>query len=341
MGLQIYNTDSKCVETWNGQDWIMECGEHSSGRPYALGEVAYRISSVATAPITGRLRFATKNLGATISDIDPLLQIAAPEPFPDTDSSTDETIYGSLYQWGRYHDGHESRSSANYPTNDTYYHENGAVFTNSSDGQVPLSDAYGKFIKNDGSDYYHDWSKTPHDFLWGGNDQTFTIPHSKGVADPCPEGFRVPSQAEWAGIIAGVGDGGLSSPPLNTQTPLDSRIFLGVNKWQWVNGFSTPASYTSGFLIYPPTVDSDLNITGYQTTPTLFLPAAGMRTCHYGGLMLFAGDEGAYWSSTVIEANTDKLCYSMGLRMSAVEAIGTNYRADGLPVRCLGGVITY
>jgi uncharacterized protein (TIGR02145 family) len=191
---------------------------------------------------------------------------------------------------------------------------------------VPLSNAaYGKFIKSNG-----DWSQTQNNLLWGGNDQTITIPHTKGIADPCPAGFRVPSQAEWAGIMAGVGLGGYDSPYLNTPTSPSSGIFLGVNKWQWVN------SNTPGFLIYPPTVDSDLNITGYQTTPTLFLPAAGDRYS-LDGQLHDAGQFGSYWSSTVETTGA----YSSDFTSDYVQPAGYSSRAVGLSVRCLGGVITY
>jgi uncharacterized protein (TIGR02145 family) len=307
-----------------------------SNTPYAWGEVAYRISGTNTDPITGRLKFATKNLGATTSLIDPLEQIQAPAPNPNPNpiSSTDETIYGSMYQWGRYHDGHQSRSSANYLTNDNSSQSSPVATTNSSDGQVPLSDAsYGKFIKNSSSSSRYDWSQTQNDLLWGG-DNSITIPHSKGVADPCPSGFRVPSQAEWASIVAGVGSGGGASPYLSTQTPANSGIFLGVNKWQWVDGSSIPFSNTPGFLIYPPKSDFDFSTTptndNYQTTPTLFLPAAGSRSNSNGSLGN-AGALGFYWSSTVSGTGAYFTYFTSG----SVLPISSYYRAYGLSVRCL------
>jgi uncharacterized protein (TIGR02145 family) len=255
------------------------------------------------------------------------LQIAAPAPTLDTD----ETIYGSLYQWGRYHDGHESRSSARYPNN-TDASENSPVVTNSSDGQVPLSGAsYGKFIKNYDLSSRYDWSQTQNDLLWG--DNSITIPHSKGIADPCPSGFRVPSQAEWASIVAGVGAGGSSSPTLTTQTPANSKIFLGVNKWQWVDGSSTPPSNTPGFLIYPPKTgaySNPLEDADYQTTPTLFLPVAGYRY-NNDGQLLGAGTYGYYRSSTVNGANA----YSTGFVSGSVSPVGYFNRAYGFSVRCL------
>jgi hypothetical protein len=336
-GLRIFNTESLCVDTWNGREWIQNCGEQgeviTSNTPYALGEVAYRISGTATDPITGRLKFAGKNLGATISDIDPLLQIQAPAPTSDTD----ETIYGSMYQWGRYHDGHESRSSVRYLTNDDSS-ESSPVVTNSSDGQVPLSDAaYGKFIKNNSGASPYDWSQTRNDLLWGNN--SYTNSYTKGIADPCPEGFRVPSHAELSGVIAGVGAGGNFSPALDTQTPASSGIFLGVNKWQWVDDSSTPPSNTPGFLIYPPKTgaySNPLEDADYQTTPTLFLPAAGYRL-NSGGWISYAGTFGNYWCSAAESA----YAHHMGFTSGYVSPLGGVGRACGLSVRCVGGVITY
>jgi uncharacterized protein (TIGR02145 family) len=319
-GLRIFNKSTLCVETWNGAEWIMECSPKT--RPYALGEVAYRISD--SGPIDGRMKFATKNLGATTSFIDPLEQIAAPAPVPDNSYSTDETIYGSLYQWGRYHDGHESRSSANYPTNDNS-NESSPVVTNSSDGQVPLSDvSYGKFIKNNNSSSRYDWSQTRNDLLWG--DNSITIPHSKGIADPCPSGFRVPSQAEWASIVAGVGTGNQSTV---------SNTYLGVNKWQWVDGSSTLPSNTPGFLIYPPASTYDFgdgyDDADYQTTPTLFLPAAGYRG-NYNGQVSDVGQRGYYWGSTILGT----YAYRMDFGSSGINSGGSSsHRSTGLSVRCL------
>lgn len=88
-------------------------------------------------------------------------------------SSTDNLAYGDLYQWGRFADGHQCRDSDTTSTNAT-------TFVN----QVGTP-WYGKFITEDQSPY--NWLTTPEDELWQGED---------GVNNPCPDGFRVPTEAE-------------------------------------------------------------------------------------------------------------------------------------------------
>jgi len=80
-------------------------------------------------------------------------------------SSTDETSYGDLYQWGRGADGHQLRSSG--------------TTTIISDSDTP---GHADFIIGDG-----DWRWPHNDDLWQG---------VNGVNNPCPDGFRIPTIAE-------------------------------------------------------------------------------------------------------------------------------------------------
>ena len=85
-------------------------------------------------------------------------------------SSTDEQSYGDLYQWGRDTDGHEKRTSETTST------------LSSSD-----TPGHGKFITA-GSGSYFDWRSPQNNNLWQG---------VNGTNNPCPEGFRIPTAAEW------------------------------------------------------------------------------------------------------------------------------------------------
>jgi hypothetical protein len=83
-------------------------------------------------------------------------------------SSTDTNAYGDLYQWGRRSDGHQCRNSPN-------------TITLSSTDQP----AHGSFILVSNPPY--DWRSPQNDYLWQG---------VNGVNNPCPGGYRLPTQAE-------------------------------------------------------------------------------------------------------------------------------------------------
>jgi uncharacterized protein (TIGR02145 family) len=84
-------------------------------------------------------------------------------------SSTDAEAYGDLYQWGRGADGHEKRNSETTST------------LSSSD-----TPGHGKFITVNSGNY--DWRSPQNNNLWQG---------ANGINNPCPEGFRIPTAAEW------------------------------------------------------------------------------------------------------------------------------------------------
>jgi uncharacterized protein (TIGR02145 family) len=84
-------------------------------------------------------------------------------------SSTDAASYGDLYQWGRGTDGHQIRTSATTAT------------LSSSD--VPGNN---KFILATSSP--NDWRSGQNANLWQG---------VNGVNNPCPTGYRIPTEAEW------------------------------------------------------------------------------------------------------------------------------------------------
>jgi hypothetical protein len=84
-------------------------------------------------------------------------------------SSTDANAYGDLYQWGRRSDGHQCRNST-------------TTSTLSSIDQP----ANGSFILTTSSP--HDWRNPQNTNLWQG---------VNGVNNPCPSGYRVPTETEW------------------------------------------------------------------------------------------------------------------------------------------------
>ena len=116
-----------------------------------------------TNPTTGKT-WMDRNLGAS--------QVAT--------GSTDAAAYGDLYQWGRASDGHESRTSGTTITNATTAMPGGG---NSWDGLFIMSRD-----PMDLSSLESDWLTTPDNTLWEG---------VHGRNNPCPEGFRLPTDEEW------------------------------------------------------------------------------------------------------------------------------------------------
>jgi len=84
-------------------------------------------------------------------------------------SSTDVSAYGDLFQWGRLDDGHQVRTS---PTTTTL-----------SNSDVP---GHNMFIKAPNNPF--DWRSPQNNNLWQGEG---------GTNNPCPDGYRLPTQAEW------------------------------------------------------------------------------------------------------------------------------------------------
>lgn len=96
-------------------------------------------------------------------------------------SLTDHHAYGDLYQWGRSADGHQIiRRSGPH----TAFALNGTTSTNAD---VPANSL---FITESSSP--NDWRSTPDDTLWK-TDGT-------GTNEVCPNGFRLPTEAEFTSL---------------------------------------------------------------------------------------------------------------------------------------------
>lgn len=85
-----------------------------------------------------------------------------------------EGINGDYYQWGRPTDGHEKKTSGTTST----------LATTNTPGHA-------NFITT---------SAVPRDWRSGGEEITRWTDATKAANDPCPAGFKVPSQAQWAGV---------------------------------------------------------------------------------------------------------------------------------------------
>ena len=120
------------------------------------------------------------NLGANYSNINhPQFN-----PAQQATAHNDHHAYGSLFQWGRYSDGHEL---INYTNGTTGNGVHGTTSTNPSSN----TPGHNLFV-TEGSDPY-DWRVPQNDNLWQGE---------AGINNPCPEGYRVPTETEFDAIVS-------------------------------------------------------------------------------------------------------------------------------------------
>uniref|UniRef100_UPI004047B69E FISUMP domain-containing protein n=1 Tax=Algoriphagus sp. TaxID=1872435 RepID=UPI004047B69E len=156
---------------WNGSTnaWVkVSAGSNGQTLTFIGGKPVWSGSLPANTVVnatTGKI-WMDRNLGAT--------QVAT--------SSTDHLAYGSLYQWGRGSDGHQIIVWTSSTTS------NGAEQINQTPSLSNNKDAPGNgdFILAPNSPY--DWRSPQNANLWQG---------VSGVNNPCPTGYRIPTDVEW------------------------------------------------------------------------------------------------------------------------------------------------
>ena len=148
---------------------------------------------------TGRI-WMDRNLGAT--------RVAQ--------NSTDIQAYGDYYQWGRPADGHEKHNVSGSASD----------FTNvKSATSVPGNSKY--IFSSDGS---NDWLATSDNTLWNG----VNAPNN-----PCPAGFRIPTESEWAAEAA-----------VFTSNNVDGSFETGYGLRLTVGGMATSQKYITAIGNY-------------------------------------------------------------------------------------------
>lgn len=147
-------------------------------------------------------------------------------------SSTDSDAYGDLYQWGRLADGHQCRNSSTTST------------LSSSD-----QPGHGDFITTTNSPF--DWRSGQNTNLWQG---------VNGVNNPCPSGYRLPTETElnaerasWSGNNAAGAFGSPLKLPIAGVRSLSNGSFSSVGTF----GFywsSTVSSTNSRRLVFDSSI---------------------------------------------------------------------------------------
>jgi uncharacterized protein (TIGR02145 family) len=233
-----------------------------AGTP-SIAEAPSRPSLLSAGGDSVWLQFQGYNLGADTS-LDPF---TLPQQHSDTIS---HDIKGWWFQWGRPEDGHQWRSSGVTTT----------LATNPP--------GHSEFIVS---------ILIPSDWLlgggganrWGGETQT------KQPNDPCPAGWKVPSQAQWNSIFGN----SLILPSSAT-----------ANTWKW---------------------ESDTYGGGYRVGSSMFLPAAGYRDRN--GTLHPSKDIGYYWSNTIFGVQSNYVNFSPDYASTITNTF--IFRAFGLSVRCV------
>jgi uncharacterized protein (TIGR02145 family) len=169
---------------WDGSAWVsVSAGSEGSTLRFVGGKPSWIDYTDVLNPVTGKI-WMDRNLGASTV----------------ADSLTDYNSYGDLYQWGRLSDGHETIVWTSSTTSDGSEQNRDTMMLSSMD--VPGHD---DFILNSGSPF--DWRSPQNDNLWQG---------VNGVNNPCPSGYRLPTEAEWQAEIdswiSDDADGAIASP---------------------------------------------------------------------------------------------------------------------------------
>ena len=185
-------------------------------------------------PATGRT-WMDRNLGA---DQLPTVQ-------------NDGAGYGSLFQWGRFADGHQCVNhfgiNPNYSTSGVYSSSSQASSSDPNQGNA----WDGLFFLSFNNPF--DWLSTQNTFLWQG---------VGGANNPCPSGYRIPSipefQAEaatWSTMNnAGAFASPLKIPQQGQRIRSNGNLGYSASAFYWTN--TVDGIRTRGFLINAATTGS-------------------------------------------------------------------------------------
>ena len=203
--------------------------------------------------------------------------------------------YGKLYQWGRKYGQGYKGSYYDIDGNKGFYITSDATVPTIKEGGVSTETGNDKSNENifyTGTYYYKSWEETLNHKLWIGDQ--WSNP-TKTEYDPCPEGWRVPTDKELRELCQ----------------KHSSWTSEGGKNGYWFSG-ATPYS---------------------ETAPRVFLPASGMRGVK--GDADDRGKRGGYWSSWPYASSGNKECIHYLVVEKLSPGIDPTFRAFGLSVRCI------
>ena len=371
MGLQIFNTTTHCVETWSGFTWISTCVSASDDGNIPVPVVDIPLPFDCGVPLPD-VKFMAYNLGADPSLNTAKLQMKylAEHPFNNVDAH----VYGGLYQWGRkdlpYTE--DATQYLRYSTDEQVAQLNAALATYDGDtGQILTYD--GVNAANDyyvfNADYPYDWRSavaTQRDDLWGNGQQidySFGTGASdadgvvnpndgnryqkpvKGVGDPCPSGFRIPTQDELERIANYDCDPSVAGGEITNISRWgkgDNFVWVPVvcSDNQCFPNYSWTEDITaSGYAVYNiddwDTYDGEEDLLEFAKEPLLFFPAAGERLDDTGTIY-GVGMFGEYLTSTVCSVGDGAYhVYGMELVQRSVSPNIPTSRVLAGSVRCI------
>ena len=236
-GLAIYNTDNDRLESWNGSRWT---GPSQSNIEFtsttvsisgpcagALDEFKFKGLTYKTLEANGEC-FLDRNLGAQAATSTPRSDYASDAAY----INAEEDSFGDYYQWGRSADGHEKKTSQVI---------DGEVAANLPPDAQASGVWDGKFIER--STQAANWFSGFNENLWLGVD---------GLNNPCPAGYRLPTQAEFENIgftdlnstfnILKLPIPGIRRPENNPTPPNIIVEGDSARYWEVEAGFPTPSN---------------------------------------------------------------------------------------------------
>uniref|UniRef100_UPI004048CCD5 hypothetical protein n=2 Tax=Algoriphagus sp. TaxID=1872435 RepID=UPI004048CCD5 len=222
---------------WSGSAWVkVAAGTDGQTLTFIGGKPVWSGSLPANTVVnatTGKI-WMDRNLGAT--------QVAT--------SSTDHLAYGSLYQWGRGSDGHQIIVWTSSTTS------NGAEQINQTPSLSAIdAPGNGDFILAPNSPY--DWHSPQNANLWQG---------VSGVNNPCPTGYRIPTDVEWDAERLSWGNsnqnaaGALASPlklPMAGSRSYSNGSLNDTGNWGYY--WSSTVSSTNARNLYFLSSDANMN----------------------------------------------------------------------------------